>query len=225
MTQPHRLAVFDLDHTLLSGDSDVLWCDFLLARGELDRASFEARNEEVERAYRAGAITAQAFTEFYLSTLAGRAHRALLGLREDYMRECIVPRIPAAARALVREHFDAGDLVVLSTATNRFLVELTAPELGFEHLIATEPELDGGVFTGRTVGTLNMREGKPVRLREWLEARGLAADLLAAATAYSDSINDLALLQAVARPVAVDPDAKLHAHAIASGWRVLRLPR
>ena len=129
-----RLAVFDLDHTLLSGDSDVLWCDFLLARGELDRAAFAARNDEVERAYRAGAITAQAFTEFYLSTLAGRALAALTSLREVFMREHIVPRIPASARALVETHRRAGDLLVLSTATNRFLVELTARDLGFEHL-------------------------------------------------------------------------------------------
>ncbi len=224
MTAP-RLAVFDLDHTLLSGDSDVLWCDFLLARGELDRASFEVRNAEVERAYRAGNITAQAFTEFYLSTLAGRARMALLALRDAFMHECIAPRIPAAARALVASHRDAGDLLVLSTATNRFLVELTAPELGFAHLIATEPELEAGVFTGRTEGVLNMREGKPLRLRDWLTAQGLAPQLLAEATAYSDSINDLALLQAVAQPVAVDPDAKLLAHAQASGWRVLKLPR
>lgn len=221
-----RLAVFDLDHTLLSGDSDVLWCDFLLARGELDRASFEARNDEVERAYRAGEISAQAFTEFYLSTLAGRAHDdALLALRADYLRECIVPRIPQSARALVATHRDAGDLLVLSTATNRFLVELTAPELGFEHLIATEPELVEGVFTGRTEGVLNMREGKPVRLRDWLAGQDLPQQLLAEATAYSDSINDLSLLQAVAQPVAVDPDARLLAQAQASGWRVLRLVR
>jgi HAD superfamily hydrolase (TIGR01490 family) len=222
---PRHLAVFDLDHTLLSGDSDVLWCEFLLARGELDRASFETRNEQVERAYRAGSITAQAFTEFYLSTLAGRACSALLGLRDDFMRECVVPRVSDSARALVESHRDAGDIVVLSTATNRFLVELTAPELGFEHLIATEPEVEGGVFTGRTEGVLNMREGKPVRLRDWLAAQGLAPQLLAEATAYSDSINDLPLLQAVAQPVAVDPDSKLLALAQASGWRVLKLAR
>ncbi|HRI18413.1 MAG TPA: HAD-IB family hydrolase [Burkholderiaceae bacterium] len=224
MTAP-RLAVFDLDHTLLSGDSDVLWCEFLLARGELDRASFEARNAEIEHAYRAGAISAQAFTEFYLSTLAGRARSSLLGLRDAFMREAIVPRIPQAARALVESHRAGGDLLVLSTATNRFLVERTAPELGFEHLIATEPELESGVFTGRTEGVLNMREGKPVRLRDWLAVQGHPPRLLAEATAYSDSINDLSLLQAVARPVVVDPDARLLAHAQASGWQVLRLQR
>ncbi|MBP6775796.1 MAG: HAD-IB family hydrolase [Piscinibacter sp.] len=220
-----RLVVFDLDHTLLSGDSDVLWCDFLLARGELDRAAFAARNAEVERRYRAGEITAQAFTEFYLSTLAGRARAALASLREDFMREAIVPRIPASARALVETHRRAGDLLVLSTATNRFLVELTARDLGFEHLIATEPEVRGGAFSGRATGVLNMREGKPRRLRDWLAGRGLADSALADASAYSDSINDLPLLQAVGRPVAVDPDAKLLAHALARGWRVMRLER
>ena len=122
-----KLAIFDLDHTLLSGDSDVLWCEFLIARGELDRAAFGARNAEVERRYRAGDITAQAFTEFYLSTLAGRSRAALLPLRDAFMHECVVPRIPASARALVEAHRGAGDLLVLSTATNRFLVELTAP--------------------------------------------------------------------------------------------------
>jgi HAD superfamily hydrolase (TIGR01490 family) len=220
-----RLAVFDLDHTLLSGDSDVLWCDFLLARGELDRAAFGARNAEVERRYRAGDVTAQAFTEFYLSTLAGRARAELAALRDAFMHECVLPRIPASARDLVESHRQAGDLLVLSTATNRFLVELTAPALGFEHLLATEPEEVGGVFTGRTVGVLNMREGKPERLRQWLASSGQPVAMLAAAAAYSDSINDLPLLQSVGRPVAVDPDAKLLAHAQSSGWRVIRLER
>lgn len=220
-----KLAVFDLDHTLLSGDSDVLWCDFLLARGVLDRAAFEARNDEVQRAYRDGSITPRAFCEFYLSTLAGRSREALDPLREAFMRECIVPRIPAAARALVDVHRRADDLLVLSTATNRYLTELTAQSLGFEHVIATEPHEAGGVFTGGAVGGLNMREGKIGRLRDWLAARGLPAAMLARATFYSDSINDLPLLQAVGEPVAVDPDERLLAIARAQGWRVLNMER
>ena len=218
-----RLVVFDLDHTLLSGDSDVLWCDFLLARGELDRAAFAARNAEVERRYRAGEITAQVFTEFYLSTLAGRARAALASLREDFMREAIVPRIPASARALVETHRRAGDLLVLSTATNRFLVELTARDLGFEHLIATEPEVRGGAFSGRATGVLNMREGKPRRLRDWLAGRGLADSALADASAYSDSINDLPLMELATEPVATNPSPPLEAVARERGWRILRL--
>lgn len=220
-----KLAVFDLDHTLLSGDSDMLWCGFLVARGVLDRASFEARNAEVERAYRAGAISAQDFSAFYLSTLAGRSRAQLDPLRDAFVRECIAPRIPPAAYELVAAHRTAGDLLVLSTATNRYLVEPTAAALGFEHLIATEPHEQGGVFTGRARGTLNMREGKVERLRDWLASMRLPATAIAQAAFYTDSINDLPLLQAVGNPVAVDPDERLLAHARASDWRVLRLAR
>lgn len=220
-----KLAVFDLDHTLLSGDSDVLWCEFLLARGELDRARFEARNREVERGYRDGSITPREFSEFYLSTLSGRSRAALDALRDDYLRDCIAPRIPASARALVELHRAAGDLLVLSTATNRYLTEPSAARLGFENVIATEPEEAGGFFTGRAKGTLNMREGKVERLRAWLASMALPAAFLRSATFYSDSINDLPLLQAVGEPVAVDPDPRLLAHARSAGWRVLHLVR
>lgn len=219
------LAVFDLDHTLLSGDTDVLWCDFLIERGLLDRAAFAERNAEVERAYKAGSITAQAFSAFYVSLLAGRSRAQWAGERDAFMAQCVRPRIPASARALVAQHRAAGDLLVMSTATNRYLTELTAAELGFEHLLATEPEEVGGVFSGRPEGVLNMREGKVQRLREWLDAMQLPADVMSQASFYSDSINDLPLLQAVGRPVAVDPDARLAAHAAAQGWPVLRLAR
>jgi HAD superfamily hydrolase (TIGR01490 family) len=220
-----KLVVFDLDHTLLSGDSDALWCEFLLARGLLDRAAFAERNAEVERAYRAGRISARAFTEFYLSTLAGRSRAQCNPLREAFLQECIVPRIPATARSLVDRHRSADELLVLSTATNRYLAELTAADLGFTHLIATELEERDGVFTGRSNAVLNMREGKPQRLRDWLAARKLPAKLLAQATCYSDSINDLPLLQAVRQPIAVDPDERLLTHARAHAWAVLRLAR
>jgi HAD superfamily hydrolase (TIGR01490 family) len=220
-----KLVVFDLDHTLLSGDSDALWCEFLLARGLLDRATFGARNAQVEQDYRAGSITAQEFCEFYLSTLAGRVRAQCDVLRDSFMSEAIVPRIPASARALVEAHRRADELLVMSTATNRYLTELTAIELGFEHLIATEPEEVEGVFNGRSRGVLNMREGKVVRLRRWLEAMDLPSELLSLATFYSDSINDLPLLQAVRHPVVVDPDAKLLAHAHVQCWTVLRLER
>lgn len=220
-----KLAVFDLDHTLLSGDSDVLWCEFLVARGVLERGAFEARNAEVERGYRDGSITPLAFCEFYLSTLAGRSRATLDPLRDDFMRECIAPRIPASARALVELHRKAGDLLVLSTATNRYLTEPSAARLGFEHVIATEPEEARGVFTGRARGALNMRDGKVERLRAWLAAMALPAGLLRSASFYSDSINDLPLLLAVGDPVAVDPDPRLLAQARASGWRVLHLVR
>jgi HAD superfamily hydrolase (TIGR01490 family) len=220
-----NLVVFDLDHTLLSGDTDALWCEFLLARGLLAGEAFAERNAQVQHGYRDGSVTPQAFCAFYMSTLAGRSRAGWAALREAFMRECIAPRIPPAARALVDAHRAGGDLLVMSTATNRFLTELTAAHLGFEHLIATEPEEADGRFTGRAIGSLNMREGKPLRLRDWLAGQGRPAALLADASFYSDSINDLPLLQAVGRPVAVDPDERLLAHAQAQGWPVLRLAR
>ncbi len=198
-----RLALFDLDHTLLDGDSDVLWCDFLIARGVLARADFAARNERMARDYRAGTVSAQAFCEFYVSTLALRTRLEWEPLRREFLSRLVAPRIGAGALALVRQHKAAGDLLVLTTATNRFITEPTAIHLGIEHLIATECEVDAaGNFTGRTQGTLNMREGKVERLQAWLRSRDIDwADC--EASFYSDSINDLPLLAAVRRPVAL----------------------
>lgn len=218
-----RLALFDLDHTLLEGDSDQLWCDFLMARGVLDRAAFAARNAAMERDYRAGTVSVQAFSEFYVGTLAGRTAAGWQAEREAFLREVIAPRLSAAARALVRERQADSALVVLTTATNRFITELTALELGIAHLLATECELDAdGRFTGRPRGTLNMREGKVTRLHEWLAERGeRLADF--ESWAYSDSANDLPLLLAADRAHVVHPDARLAAVAAERAWPVLRL--
>jgi HAD superfamily hydrolase (TIGR01490 family) len=218
-----RLTLFDLDHTLLHGDSDVLWCEFLQDEGVVpDRQAFAARNAEMEASYRAGTVDATAFSGFYVGTLAGRSPAQWEPLRRRFLAERIVPRIPRDAIILVREHLAARDLVVMTTATNRFITELTAAHFGIVHLLATEPELRLGVFTGRTTGTLNMREGKVTRLHAFLAERGLALAELHSA-AYSDSINDLPLLQAVDLPVAVAPDARLGAIARERGWRVLNL--
>jgi HAD superfamily hydrolase (TIGR01490 family) len=223
MPRPLPLTLFDLDHTLLDGDSDVLWCEFLMARGELDRAAFEARNQRMEREYQAGSVSAQAFCEFYLSTLAGRTREQWEPLRRAYLDDVIAPRIGRAAHDLVDRHRSAGELVVLTTATNRFLTELTAAHLGLPHLIATECETAAdGRFTGRAAGTLNMREGKVERLHEWLARQRIELHDCES-TFYSDSINDLPLLQAVRRPVAVNPDLRLATVASEHGWPVLNL--
>jgi HAD superfamily hydrolase (TIGR01490 family) len=220
-----RLTLFDLDHTLLSGDSDVLWCEFLMARGVLDRASFEPRNADLARRYQAGTVGVQEFCDFYVATLGGRTAAEWDPLRRDFLAEQVVPRLPAAAHDLVRRHQAAGDLVVLTTATNRYLTELTAHALGIEHLLATECEVDAdGRYTGRTCGLPNMRAGKVQRLHDWLAGRGATLAQFAS-TAYSDSQNDLPLLQAVDRAVAVDPDPRLAAVAAQHGWPVLHLAR
>jgi HAD superfamily hydrolase (TIGR01490 family) len=222
-----RLALFDLDHTLLEGDSDVLWVAYLLDQGVLERASFEPRNAAMERDYRAGTVSAADFCAFYVSTLAGRTPAQWEGTRQAFLQDIVAPRISGAARALVRQQQADGALVVLTTATNRFITELTAQALGIAHLLATDCEVApsgplAGRFTGRTQGTLNMREGKVTRLHAWLAARGQAlADF--DSWAWSDSSNDLPLLQAVDHPVTTHPDTRLAAIAAERGWPVLHL--
>ena len=219
------LALFDLDHTLLTGDSDVLWCEFLMDSGVLDRAAFQPRNDDMARRYADGSVSAQDFCEFYVSTLAGRTLAEWRPWCERFLDQVVAPRIPASARALVESHRARGDRLVMTTATNRVLTELTAQHLTIDDLLATEVEIADGRCTGRTSGMLNMREGKVARLGSWLGEQALPASALADATFYSDSANDLPLLQAVGRPVVVDPDARLRQHAVAAGWPVMELPR
>ena len=222
-----RLALFDLDGTLLDGDTDELWCDFLIEEGVLVRAEFEPRNRSVVERYRAGTVSAAEFCAFYASTLRGRSPEAWSGLRERFVQAKIRPRLGEAARALVASHRDRGDRLLLTTATNRYLTVPIAGELGFAaaDLIATELEQAGGRFTGANTGVLNMKEGKVARLSAWLEAAGWPVQATAEATFYSDSANDLPLLRAVGRAVAVDPDPVLRREAEAQGWPILALPR
>jgi HAD superfamily hydrolase (TIGR01490 family) len=223
-----KLALFDLDGTLLDGDTDELWCAFLIDEGILDRATFAPRNRDVVERYRSGRIGPAEFCAFYASTLTGRTGADWAPLRARFVETRIRSRLGAAARALVAEHRDAGERALLTTATNRFLTAPIAAALGFadDELIATElATRDDGVFTGATAGILNMRDGKVARLAAWLEARGLGAGALAAATFYSDSANDLPLLRAVGRAVAVDPDPVLRREAEEKGWPILALPR
>jgi HAD superfamily hydrolase (TIGR01490 family) len=219
-----QLALFDLDHTLLSGDSDVLWCDFLFELGQIDSA-FRQRSVDMARDYAAGTVIPKDYYNFYASTTTGRTPATLQPLRERFLNEWIRPRIPDDARALLQRHRDAGDTLVLTTATSRVVSELTAADLRVDHYICTELEQVDGRFTGRTAGVLNIRSGKVDRLRQWLSGLALPEHLLAEASFYSDSINDLALLSVVRRPVVVDPDARLESTARWKGWSVLHLNR
>ena len=221
MTRP-QLTLFDLDHTLLSGDSDVLWCDFLMDKRLLDRAEFALRNADMEARYKAGTVGVQEFADFYVGTLAGKSPAHWEHVRQEFLSTQIVPRIPSGAMQLVKERIAANDIVVMTTATNRFITELTARHFGIEHLLATEAEVIDGMFSGRAQGTLNMRAGKVERLHEWLHSRGQALEDFHS-TAYSDSINDLPLLEAVNEAVCVDPDPRLAPIGAARGWRVLHL--
>ena len=225
---PMQLALFDLDHTLLSGDSDELWCNFMLAQGLLP-AAHAARNAQMVAGYRAGTVSVADFCNFYVGQLAGRSPAFWAPWCERFLQEEVLPRVPADALGLIDHHRARGDTLVMTTATNRVITELTASALGFAHLIATEVALADGLCTGLTVGVPNMREGKVVRLRAWLQAQRLGApaqaEALAAAHFYSDSANDLPLLHAVGQPVVVDPDDWLLAEATARRWPVMRLNR
>ena len=219
-----RLALFDLDGTLLAGDTDVLWCDFLVAEGVLDRETFTAANREVAERYARGAIAAEQFAAFYAATLGGRSAAAWAPLRERFVRTAIEPRLGAAARTLVDRHRADGDRLVLTTATNRFLTTPIAASLGIDDLVATELEIAAtGEFSGCTSGTVNMRSGKVARIAAWLDEHRIARTALAGAIFYSDSINDLPLLEAVGTPVVVDPDERLAEEAKRRGWPVLSL--
>ena len=168
-----RLALFDLDGTLLAGDTDVLWCAFLVDEGVLDRDRFGAANREVAERYARGVITPDEFAGFYAATLAGRSAAAWAPLRARFVASAIEPRIAAASRSLVAQHRVAGDRLVLTTATNRFLSEPIAASLGIAELIATELDVAAnGDFSGRTSGVVNMRAGKVARLASWLAAQG-----------------------------------------------------
>ena len=216
--------LFDLDHTLLDGYSDVLWCNFLMDQGVLERSSFAAQNAAMERDYQAGTVSALAFAGFYVSTLAGRTPLQWHALRAAFVQDMVAPRIGAKARALVHEQLGSGALVVLTTATNRYITEPTAQLLGIQHLIGTECEAAAdGLYTGRIAGQPNMREGKVAHLHAWLAARGQKKLQDFDSWAYSDSANDLPLLRAVQHPVAVHPDERLAAEAARLGWPVLQL--
>lgn len=215
------LALFDLDHTLLDGDSDVLWCNFLIRHGLLPPEQ-QALNAQMEAGYRDGSVTVAAFCSFYVSLTGGRSLDFWAPWCKRFLHDDVLPRIPPAAHALVDQHRRQGHTLLLTTATNRVITERTAQALGIPHLLATEVEVVDGVYTGRTQGVLNMRDGKVQRLHAWL-AQQPEPPALAEAWFYSDSTNDLPLLSAVGHPVATNPDERLRAHAQALGWPVLRL--
>ena len=217
------LVLFDLDNTLLAGDSDYEWAQFLIERGVLDRAVYESRNDEFFAQYKAGTLDIAEFLDFQLAPLARYPRSQLDEWHAAFMDEKIRPMIGARARALVAGHLASGALCAVVTATNSFVTAPIARELGVPHLVATEPETRGRDFTGKPSGIPCFREGKVARLEQWLGAVGRPLASFAASSFYSDSHNDLPLLERVTRPVAVDPDDTLRRTAEARGWPVISL--
>ena len=218
------LALFDLDNTLLAGDSDHLWGEYLAHRGIVDGELYRRENDRFLRMYEEGSLDIQAFLRFSLDALARHDPADLHAWRRDFIHEWIRPRIATGAPDLVARHRDAGDRLVIITATNRFVTEPIAELLAIDTLIATEPEWRDGRYTGNVAGTPCFREGKIHRLEQWLASEPVGTpEPLAGSTFYSDSHNDVPLLERVDQPVAVDPDPKLAATARARGWPVITL--
>ncbi len=214
------LAIFDLDNTLLAGDSDYLWGQYLVDKKIVDADDYKRENERFYREYREGSLDILEFLTFSLKPLAEHDSEQLHAWRQDFLDSAIRPVITQDAVSLVEKHRSRGDILIAITATNRFVTELIVQCFGIPNLLATEPEQDHFGYTGRVIGTPCFQMGKVTRLNEWLEKTG---HNLQGATFYSDSHNDLPLLSSVDNPIAVDPDDKLRAHATANGWPVISL--
>jgi len=218
-----RLTLFDLDNTLLAGDSDYEWGQFLVDRGVLDREEYEAQNRAYYDQYAAGTLDIHEYLGFALRPLADHDADDLKRWHDEFMHTRILPMITPQARALVLSHLEAEDLCAIVTATNSFVTAPIAREFGVPHLVATEPESAGGRFTGRVAGTPCFREGKIRRVHEWLAVLGHRLGDFVESCFYSDSHNDLPLLQQVTRPIAVDPDEPLAAEASRRRWPIISL--
>lgn len=215
-----RLALFDLDNTLLAGDSDHSWGEFLCDTGRVDAVEYRARNDAFYADYCAGKLDVVAYQSFTQAILSRTEAAELASWQAEFMRDVIEPIILAKGEALLQQHREAGDKLVIITATNRFITAPIAARLGVDTLLATECGMQDGRYTGQVVGVPCYQEGKVMRMNQWLAETGLSLD---GSYFYSDSRNDLPLLQAASHPVAVDPDDTLRAIATERGWPVLSL--
>ena len=214
------LAIFDLDNTLIGGDSDYLWGCFVCEQGLVDGDQFAARNEQFYADYQAGKLDIRAYLRFALSPLVGQSPETLAAWHREFMASKIEPILLPKAAALIESHRERGHELLIVTATNHFITRPIADVLGIAELLACEAEMLDGRYTGEPTGVPSYHEGKVTRLRAWLADRDTT---LAGAYFYSDSHNDLPLLKLVDHPVAVDPDPTLLAHAEAAGWPVISL--
>lgn len=214
------LAIFDLDNTLLSIDSDHAWGEFLLEQGAVDPIAYRDANERFMNDYNAGTLDIHAFLEVALKPLADNSPEQLAAWHQQFMASKIEPHVLAKGEELLARHRTSGDTLLIITATNRFITAPIAERLGVDHLIAVDPEVLDGRYTGRVEGVPSYREGKITRLEAWLETQDFTMD---DAWFYSDSHNDIPLLERVDNPVAVDPDDALRQVAMERNWRIISL--
>ncbi len=214
------LAIFDLDNTLLGGDSDYLWGRFLVEQGIVDGDKYERENQRFYDEYKAGTLDIFEFLRFSLRPLTEHDNETLAAWHRQFMREKIEPIMLPKAHELLKRHREQGDYLLIITATNRFVTEPIGEAFGIDDMLATDPEIRDGRYTGEVAGTPCFQQGKVTRLNQWLEQTGRN---LQGSWFYSDSHNDLPLLELVENPVAVDADETLSAHAEQKGWQQLSL--
>ncbi|MCR8916469.1 HAD family hydrolase [Marinobacter panjinensis] len=214
------LAIFDLDNTLLAGDSDHAWGEFLVEESIVDADEYQKANDKFYQEYLNGELDILHYLSFALQPLARHEMKQLLTWRKEFVEKKIRPMMQASATELLDSHRAQGHTLLIITATNRFVTEPVAELLGIEHLIATEPELVNGRYTGEVAGVPSFQDGKVTRLHDWLESTGESLD---GAWFYSDSHNDAPLLRKVENPVAVDPDPTLESIAKENGWKIMSL--
>lgn len=218
-----NLALFDLDNTLLAGDSDYNWSLFLISEGLLDAKTHHDRNEQFYQDYKNGCLNIIEFLKFQLQPLSQHKKAFLDELHLKYMQKVIRPMMTVKAQNLVNQHKAAGDLCVVITATNSFVTKPIATAYGVEHLIGSDPEMVNGEYTGGVSGVPSFQEGKVTRLNQWLATRGKNLQDFETSYFYSDSHNDLPLMQLVTNPVAVDADEILKAYAQEQAWPQISL--
>ena len=218
-----RIALFDLDHTLIPFDSDYEWGEFTIRLGWCDGQEFKRRNAEFFAQYQAGTLDIHDYVHFATQAIRQQGAINSIAAHARFMREVVQKGIKAQALALVRQHQDAGEQVLIVTATNEFVTRPIAAAFGVSELIAVELERDAaGQLTGAIRGTPSFREGKVARVQQWLAERGWDWNAVDT-TFYTDSLNDLSLLEKVTHPVATNPDERLRAIAAGRGWRILEL--
>lgn len=214
------LAIFDLDHTLLNGDSDHAWGQFMVEQKLVDPVSYKQQNDLFFEHYQAGSLDINEYLAFTLNTLTQHPLETMLNMREQFLQQCIAPLISQKSRDLIAKHKQQGDTLLIITATNGFITYPIADMLGIENIIAPHPEMIDGKYTGRIEGIPSFQEGKVLRLNAWLAQREMS---LTDSWFYSDSRNDLPLLEIVDNPVAVDPDETLAKIAAERNWPIISL--
>ena len=217
-----KLIIFDLDNTILNGDSDYSWIKFMIDSGQVDHDEYTQKNEYFYNQYYEGKLDYDEWAEFALSTFKDKTPDQLESLLKDFLNSVIEPIINIYALRLLHEHSHDNDFMLLASATNSVLVNPIAERLGFKHVVATDVEIIDGVYTGRMDGESALGEGKLVKVKKWMDSNGFTS--FENTTFYSDSINDLPLLLEVSNPIAVNPDEQLRATCWEADWEIIELP-